>query len=180
MLARSFPFSPVIFTIFSTFTCHFSFRLWRQSISIPISIPSPVFSSSSARPDRECIKKTWFPRDFHSNMCVWLTAKSIFALPPAADSPISILDSRLSIDRYLFALARCRLPLNILLHAAWSEYLGTNADDVSSRFVCTVSTIENNLQSARGSTALQLLTHFVRRPSICWVNTPIEIMELST
>lgn len=96
----------------SLFICD-RLMLWRQSIficiSIPIlcSIPIPVSSSSSASPKGNCpphiygrlIESALRKHDFHviSIQIVWLTAKSIFALPPAAGSQISILDWSLFI-----------------------------------------------------------------------------------
>lgn len=140
----------------SLFICD-RLMVWRQSIFISISIsnlcsiPIPVSSSSSASPKGNCpliyvygrlIESALRKHDFHviSIQIVWLTAKSIFTLPPAAGSPISILDWSLfiSIGSLPVAPECCCSKIG----KSWAT------NDVSSRSVCTVSTIENNLQSA--------------------------------
>lgn len=124
--------------------------------------------------DRECIKKTWFPRDFHSNMCL---ANREIDFRIATGCRFSNLDTRFSIDRYLFALARCRLPLKYVLLQHDRNILEHRWRQLP---ICLHS-VHNWKQFAICSRhRLQLLTHFVRRPSICWVNTPIEIMELES
>lgn len=86
--------------------------------------------------------------DFHV-ICiqiVWLTAKLIFALPPAAGSPVSILDWSLFICIGSLPVApECCV-------AAWSENLGpqmTSALDLSAQ--CPQLKTICNLLAARGT-----------------------------
>lgn len=155
---------PAIFTIFSTFTCHFSFVIalcyddnrfsfpfpFRFSVPFPFPFPVQVQPVPKATVPLiyvygRLIESALRKHDFHVIFIqiVWLTAKSIFALPPAAGSPISILDWSLFI---------CIGSLPVAPECCCSK-IGKSwaTNDVSSRSVCTVSTIENNLQSARSN-----------------------------
>lgn len=121
--------------------------------------------------NRECIKKTWFPRDFHSN-CL---ANREIDFHIATGCRFSNLDSRLIVIYLHWLAAGCPWMLlqqdrKILGHK-WRQLPNClhSVHNWKQFAICS----QQQLQ-------LLVLTHFVRRPSICWINTPIEIMELSS
>lgn len=121
--------------------------------------------------NRECIKKTWFPRDFHSN-CL---ANREIDFHIATGCRFSNLDSRLIVIYLHWLAAGCPWMLlqqdrKILGHK-WRQLPNClhSVHNWKQFAICS----QQQLQ-------LLVLTHFVRRPSICWINTAIEIMELSS